>query len=238
VTISTPNPLDRPDWYNAASYATVINYAEIPACVGVGNFGYFYVGDAPAFGFVIEVTGGAWELSIASNNGAASSFGGVMGGQYIGNTDCTIHDNIPTASAWVNVEMTGGTFLNPLDVKLWWWQSQTPEPGATLCLDMGLGINVNAGACPHGAVTNFPSALLLPGVHQYCFDVSADMTGVANLSGLEGTALNGRMVRIFDPTAATGYDGQVIVSHIQPVWQVNNEGGADVTVNATLTLGI
>jgi hypothetical protein len=237
VTISTPQPLDRPDWYNAASYATSISHEQLVSVTGITNFGYFYVGDAPAFGFVAQIAGGAWQLHIDCNNGPTSLVTGIEGDLYTGDTDCTVHDNLPTASAWVSIEVIGGTFLDPLTTDLWWWASQTAQAGSTLNLDRGLAINVTGGNCPHGEVTNFYSSLLLPGIHQYCFDANANLMGIANLSGKDGTSLAGRMVRIFNPAVDVGYDGQVVVSNIQPVWQIVNSGGADVTVNATLTRG-
>jgi len=237
MTIQTPSPIDRPDWRIASSYATELYFVPSPGPGIALDLGSFYIADAPAFAFVANVTGGPWELEFTCNNEPPFGLPGFADPFYQGSTDCLVHDNIPTPAPWITLRALALDHTKPIDCTLQWWQSQTQQPGALINFEFGLAIDVTAGACPAGQTTNFASSLLLPGIHQWCFDVNADLDGIANLSGYLGGALKGRMVRLWKPLADLGNFGQVIVSNVQPVWQVVNSGGALVTCNASLTKG-
>lgn len=237
MTVLNPEPADKPDWYNASAYATELNQEAGGPDDSHITFPPSYIGNAPAYGFRCNVTGGPWELWLTFSNVPPGVLAGFTSPQYQGYTDCLIQDNVPTPSAWVQAEVFCVDSSKPVSATLQWWLSQTADPGATVIPAQGLVIDGEGVTCPHGEVTNIPSSVLLPGIHQWCLDVETNLTGVANLSGLFNATLKGRMVRQFNPVADVGYDGQVIVSGIQPVWQISNEGGADVVVNATLTRG-
>ena len=237
MTIQTPEPLDRPDWRIASSYATELYYVPSPGPGVTLDMGSFYIADAPAFAFILHVTGGPWVAQFTMANEPPSGLPGFADPFYEGVTDCLVHDNIPTPAPWVSLTVLAGDHTMPIDATLQWWQSQTQQPGALINLGFGLAIDVTAGACPAGMTTNFVSTLLLPGLHQWCFDTNSDLDGIANLSGLYNGALKGRMARLWKPLADIGYYDQAVVSNVQPVWQVVNSGGAPVTVNASLTRG-
>jgi hypothetical protein len=236
VTITTPGLQDKPDWYNAAAYATEINV--VPPIVTAGPVFVMsaYVGNAPSFGFICQIAGGGWHLNIQQGNEPELPPSFLPNSDYLGDADCTVHDNLPVAAAWVTatIDVTSG---GPLTVNFEWWLSQTPDAGSVINLDSGIVIDETAANCPHGVTTTFYGKVLMPGQHQYCFNPNANLTGVVNISGIEGGNLHGRIGRWIDPVAGVSLQAECIVSNIQPCWQVVNSGGADVTVDAALTRG-
>lgn len=236
MSLLTPPPQDRPDWYLAYAYATDINTVPEFTTAGPAFVMNTYIGNAPAFGFMCNITGGKWELGLQQGNEPELPPSFLPNNTYLGDFDCTVHDNIPTAAAWMTATITpmGG---GPLTVKFVWWLSQTPEAGSVINLGSGIVIDETAFNCPHGVVTNIPGSLLLPGPHQYAFDPVTNLTGPVNLSGYYGGALHGRIFRVYNPVANVSLQDECIVSNVQPVWQIDNTGVADVEVNVALTRG-
>src|SRR5208337_685218 len=150
MTVTTPAAQDRPDWFLAYAYATELNAVVFPV-VNVPTFlTYAYIGNAPAFGFICDITGGPWELDVQQANEAELPPGFLPVSTYLGDYDCVVHDNVPTAAAWMTALVTPKMAGHPLAVKFAWWQSQTPDPGATINLDSGIVIDTTAHNCPHG----------------------------------------------------------------------------------------
>jgi hypothetical protein len=234
MTVSTPQPIDKPDWTSAVPFAGDLLQSELVLLDGVISGGSF-VGENSGYTFLctIGTAGSGWRLILleGSERDGGSYFTTME--TYEGFGECVILDTLPVASPWVSflVEDDGGgngtlTLVTSL---------QTVR-GANRHVNGSSCMHEETAAAPKMSTTSIYGGFLSPGLYNYYMYTAAGLAaGQLQFVGLDHLGNPYPFVRQTNPPAFFEAYGQLIVGNFQPVFQVVNVTASDVTFNCDLT---
>lgn len=239
MTISTPSPIDKPDWNSP-----VLNAGEVIAPNGTAatvltsdSLG-FYVANGASYTFTADMTDaeGGWEFDLYDGTTQTGpSPWDDLPETYEGFGPCRIYDTLPVIGPWVVpafANPTSGSNVCGIVIV----SSLQTTRGANRHLFGSVCIEETAGAAAATTTTTIYGTFLSPGLYQYSMYTASGLgAGQIQFAGIDKTGSPHVLVRHTNPPAFFEDNGQLIVGNYQPVFQMVNASADPGTFKCFLT---